>query len=75
MVCPYLEDVWELYLLGVLSAEEHRAASEHLATGCAHCGGQLRDAALAVYLLLQPSRPVRPSAQLKASLMRQLRRA
>jgi hypothetical protein len=70
MVCPYLEDIWELYLLGVLNADETQNASEHLASGCAQCGEQLRDASLAVYLLLQPSQTARPQARATAQLKR-----
>lgn len=72
MVCPYLEDLWELYLLGVLSADDTRSVSEHLATGCASCGEQLHDAALTVYFLTQTGRTVRPSPKSKASLLRRL---
>jgi hypothetical protein len=74
MVCPYLEDLWELYLLDALSVEDARAVSDHLDTGCAQCGEQLRDAAMTVYLLLQPGHAVRPQPNLKASLMRRLKR-
>jgi hypothetical protein len=74
MVCANLEDLWELYLLDVLSVEESRTAAEHLATGCPRCTGQLHDAALTVYFLLQTGSTSRPSPKMKSSLARRLSR-
>ncbi len=73
MVCSYLEDLWELYLLDALSDEDARTVSEHLSTGCSHCIEQLRDAALAAYVLLSSGRDVRPSPKIKANLIRRLK--
>jgi anti-sigma factor RsiW len=52
----HLDDVYELYLLGSLSAEEAARISEHLERGCPHCLAHLSDAARTVYalILLQP---------------------
>ena len=72
MVCQYLEDSFELYLLGAARAEEARTVSEHLATGCAHCLAQLREAVLTVYLLSQQVKPARPDPKGKSSLLRRL---
>ena len=72
MVCPYLEDLWELYLLGVLGAEDAITVSEHLATGCPRCLEQMREATLTVYLLAYTGRTVRPHPKSKASLLRRL---
>ena len=74
MVCQYLEDEFELYLLGVTNAEESNTVSEHLATGCPRCLAQLREAVLTVYLLSQPSKPGRLDPKSKASLLRRLRK-
>ena len=72
MVCTSLEDLWELYLLDALSAEDAATASEHLKTACPQCLGQLRDAALTVYFLCQPARTVRPGPKAKSNLLRRL---
>ena len=72
MVCTYLDDLWELYLLGALSAEDAAAASEHLETACPQCLGHLRDAALTVYFLCQPVKTVRPGPKANSSLLRRL---
>lgn len=73
MVCPYLEDSWELYLLGMLSAEDAHTVSDHLATGCSRCCEQACDAAMTVYFLVQTGHKVRPDARSKASLLRRVR--
>ena len=73
MVCQYLEDLLELYLLGVTNAEETNTISDHLSTGCATCLAQLRDAALTVYLLSQPMKPGRLNPKWKSGLLRRLR--
>jgi hypothetical protein len=72
MVCSNLEDLWELYLLGVLAAEDANTVSDHLASGCPHCLEQMREATLAVYLLAQTGGTVRPHPESKASLLRRL---
>lgn len=72
MVCPNLNDLWELYLLGVLSAEDANTASEHFKTACPQCLEQLREAALTVYFLCQPAKTHRPGPKSKSSLLRRL---
>lgn len=74
MGCQYLEDLFELYLLGALCAEDVAAVDEHLARGCPQCVEQLREAALTVYLLAQPARPARVDPKHKSKLLRHLRR-
>jgi Fe-S oxidoreductase len=74
MVCQYLEDFFELYLLGVSSAEEANTVAEHLATGCPHCLAHLREAVLTVYLVSQPSKLGRIEPRWKTSLLRRLRK-
>lgn len=69
MVCPYLEDSFELFLLGTLSADEAASVSEHLGTGCATCQERLREAVLTVYFLCQPGRAGRLESKAKASLL------
>jgi len=72
MGCQYLEDLYELYLLGALSPQDSAAVGEHLERGCPSCFENLREATLTVYLLSQPARPARPDPKLKSRLMRHL---
>ncbi len=72
MGCQYLEDFFELYLLGTLCREDLAAVEEHLARGCPHCREQLREGALTVYLLAQTTRPARLDPKRKSQLLRRL---
>jgi len=72
MGCQYLEDLFELYLLGTLCHEDLATVEEHLARGCPQCVEQLREAALTVYLLAQPARAARPDPKHKSKLLRRL---
>lgn len=74
MGCPYLDDLYELYLLGTASQEDSTAVGEHLARGCPNCIDQLREASLTVYLLSQPPRPARLGPKQKWRLLRRLRK-
>jgi len=74
MGCQYLEDVYELYLLGTASGEDCASVSEHLERGCPECIEHLREAALTVYLLGQPARPARLDPKQKSRLLRRLRK-
>jgi predicted anti-sigma-YlaC factor YlaD len=72
MGCQYLEDLYELYLLGALGPQDSAAVGEHLERGCPSCFENLREAALTVYLLSQPARLARPEPKLKSRLLRRL---
>jgi predicted anti-sigma-YlaC factor YlaD len=74
MVCRYLDDVYELYLLGTASPTESASVSEHLERGCPYCIEHLHEATLSVYLLSQPAHPARLNPKSKARLLRRLRR-
>jgi predicted anti-sigma-YlaC factor YlaD len=74
MGCQYLEDLFELYLLGTLCREDLAAVDEHLARGCPNCLEQLREAALTVYILAQPARAARLNPKRKSQLLRRLRK-
>jgi anti-sigma factor RsiW len=74
MVCQYLEDLFELYLLGTVSADDAAAVESHLGTGCANCLEQLREAGLTVYLLCQPAKPARLDPKQKSRLLHRLRK-
>jgi anti-sigma-K factor RskA len=56
MSCEELKDMFELYALGVLEAEEKSEIEQHLARGCETCQSNLRDA-LALNALLMASVP------------------
>jgi len=72
MGCQYLEDLFELYLLGAACPEDSAAVFEHLARGCPNCLECLREATLTLYLLGQPSRPARLDPKRKSQLLRRL---
>jgi hypothetical protein len=72
MVCQYLEDLFELYLLGVASAEETTTISEHLRTGCPNCLARLREAVLTIYTLCQTTKPGRLDPKWKTNLLNRL---
>lgn len=74
MGCQYLEDLFELYLLGTLCRGDLAAVDEHLARGCPNCLEQLREAALTVYILAQPARAARLDPKHKSQLLRRLRK-
>ena len=74
MGCQHLEEIYELYLLGALAADDVAKVQEHVDRGCPRCLEHLREAALAVYFLCLTARPVRPSPQRKSQLLRGLRK-
>ena len=74
MGCQYLEDLFELYLLGTLCREDLAAVDDHLARGCLQCAEQLREATLTVYLLAQTARAARPDPKHKSQLLRRVRK-
>ncbi len=74
MGCQYLEDLFELYLLGTLCREDLAAVEEHLARNCPNCLEHLREAALTVYLLCQPERLARLDPKHKSQLLRRARK-
>lgn len=72
MVCQYLEDLYELYLLGTLGEEDAAAVGEHLERACPSCLENLREAALTVYLISRTARLARPDPKSKSHLLRRL---
>jgi anti-sigma factor RsiW len=74
MVCQYLEDLFELYLLGAVSPEDAAAVESHLQSGCAACLEQMREAGLTVYLLSLPAKPARLDTKQKSRLLHHLRK-
>ena len=72
MDCRYLDEYYELYLLGPVSGDIAAAIEEHAAKQCPHCLARLREAGRAVYLLSLPAKTVRPDPKRKAQLLRRL---
>ena len=70
MDCRYLDDVYELLLLGTLPDERFLELREHLQRGCEHCLGRAKEAARTVYLLSLTAKPVAPGPKAKADLLR-----
>ena len=65
MNCEELNDLYELYALGVLDGEEKAEVDAHLARGCETCRKNLKEA-LAINTMLLSSAPAAvPSARLK----------
>ena len=74
MGCQYLDQIYELFLLGALSVEEDASIREHVERSCPYCLEQLREAALTVYFLTWAGRPERPDPKQKSTLLRRLRK-
>lgn len=72
MDCRYLDEYYELYVLGTLTGGARTTIFEHVQNRCPYCLSRLREAARAVYLLSQPARAVRPDPKRKMQLLRQL---
>jgi hypothetical protein len=74
MDCRYLDEYYELYLLGTISGDVCATIREHALNHCPYCLERLREAVRAVYLLSQPARTVRPDPKRKLQLLRHLPR-
>ncbi len=74
MGCQYLEDLYELWLLGTLSEQGSLDLRDHLARGCPNCLAGLREAAETIYLLGCAAKPARPNPRVKTELLRQISR-
>lgn len=75
MGCQYLDQIYELFLLGALSPEEDASVLEHVERDCPYCLDQLREAALAVYFLTRTGRTERPDPRQKSALLLRLRKS
>ena len=74
MDCRYLDDVYELFLLGLLKSKEAAEVREHVERGCPYCMDHLREAAQSVYFLLSGSKDRKPPSQAKSEILRGLQR-
>jgi hypothetical protein len=74
MGCQHLEELYELWLLGAISGPSSVDLREHLARGCPHCLGRVREATETVYVLGLASKPDRPHPRVKSELLREISR-
>jgi hypothetical protein len=74
MECQYLDDVYELFLLGLLKPKDAAAVKEHVERGCPYCVDHLREAAQSVYFLLSGPKCRKPPQQAKSEILRSLHR-
>jgi len=74
MDCRYLDDVYELFLLGLLKSKEAAELKEHIARGCPYCVDHLREATQSVYFVLSGAKGRKPPQQTKSEILLSLRR-
>ena len=74
MGCQHLEELYELWLLGATSGQSAHDLGEHLARGCSHCLGRIREATETLYVLGLASKPEQPHPRVKSELLRELSR-
>lgn len=72
MGCQHLEEFYELFLLGVLSADNTRDLREHLVDACPDCRTRFREAVGTIYLLSLTCEPIAPPPRVKSELLRRL---
>ena len=74
MGCQHLEDLYELFLLGTLPAEECAIIREHVERECRNCLASLQEATQTLYLFSLMTRQARPSPSIKTRLLRGVRK-
>lgn len=77
MDCQHLDDLYELYLLGLGGPGGAAEIDAHVERGCPYCRERLREATQVVYFIthnVRPMRPVRPSPEMRAELLRRARK-
>ena len=72
MDCQYLENLYELFVLGSLEVSDAALGREHLNRQCPECLHGLRQAMLTLVALLQMAKPVRSNPKLKSRLMERI---
>lgn len=73
MDCRYLDDVYELFLLGLLKSKGAAQVKEHIERGCPYCVTHLREAAQSVYFVLSGTKGSKPPQQVKSEILHSLR--
>jgi len=74
MGCQHLEEFYELFLLGVLSAESTENLRDHLVQTCPDCRMRFREAVEIIYLLSLTSPPIQPHPRVKSELLHRLQK-
>jgi hypothetical protein len=74
MGCQHLEEYYELFLLGVLSADNAQELRAHLVDGCPDCRTRFREAVETIYLLSLTCPPIRPHPRVKSELLHRLQK-
>jgi len=64
-----MDELYELYLLGVLEPEEAAVITDHLSTNCEHCVGRLREASPLVASLASLAESTAPPAHLRERVL------
>jgi hypothetical protein len=73
MDCRYLENLYDLFVLGALPPDEDILVQQHLDKHCSNCQDGIRRSALTVYALLETCPPVKSTAKQKAELLQRFR--
>ncbi len=74
MGCQHLDEIYELFLLGALPAQDSAEVSAHLERRCPNCLERVREASKSIYLLAHLTRPARINPKLKAKLLQRVRK-
>ena len=74
MDCRHLDDIYELYLLGLLTDEEAEGLGDHLKRDCPYCLARLREASETVFFFLTALSKGRPSQKAKAAILKRISR-
>jgi hypothetical protein len=69
MTCEELQDVYELYALGLLDEDEKNEADAHLNRGCANCRKSLNDALALNSILMATTAEVKPRSRLRRRIL------
>ena len=64
-----MSDMYELYALGVLSADEKLEIDQHLAQGCADCGAGVKQAIAVNAMFLTLPEQVKPPRRLRRRVL------
>ena len=75
MTCQELHELFELYALGVLEAEERAEIDAHLARGCKACGAALASALITNTGILSLAGDQPPPKHLKRRVLHEIGRA
>lgn len=72
MDCRYLENTYELFLLGVLDEPGATRIQQHADSECPNCRQGLREAALTLFALMQQAEPVATTPKQRSQFLKRL---